>query len=141
MHKCLLHSLSASLGGREVGGPAGPCREGLEGAAGATNQEQSHAIQSLSSIAEAGASLSDAPHHPWREGQTTTNVCLPLAEQLHSEATLPSSKGQKKGRRKEGRKKRSKEGWMDMRKNVAAALNVPLLSSKHGSQELMLNGE
>lgn len=36
---------------------------GFGGAAGATNQEQSHA-QVLSSAAEPGASFSDAPPHP-----------------------------------------------------------------------------
>lgn len=67
---------------REVGTWQAELKAG-ERETAATNQGQSHAIQSLSSIAVAGAPLRGAPQHPQREGQTTSNARLLLAEQVH----------------------------------------------------------
>ena len=61
------------------------------------------------------------------ERQATSDACLPLAEHVHSQATLPPLKGEKDRWKEEGRKKSSREAWMDRQKNVAAALNVALL--------------
>lgn len=96
--------LRAPSSGRE--GLGQPVPRGLARAPGATTQQQGLALQRLSSLAEAGASLSDAPSTLARGPDN--KGCLSSAGRTTAlTGHSASSRGQKRGRRKAGRQARA----------------------------------